>query len=433
MRIGDGVAGFGIPCDHRCVSCDGIFLYRIFNVLASLFRIQFRKRTRPAVSFVQNKTLSGILSVRQKMNGNAVRPLAVLIVAVVPGLGDRKTGLVRHIAVCDGKSGCGVTVDLCRVPLDRVFRNRIDNFLSIRILGKIVKAPCPAVCGSNLLTRYLFAVRLKADGDAVRPLAVLVILIIPDLTAAYLCRLHLVRNSDRVAAVIDVFVILADRVGNRKVDRLIAQLITDRCLHLYQSIPAVLPQNPAECILISDDLRQTLSVRRKLNRTSRRVRHRSSVTCCIITVQLINSSCQRSMIRRAYFVQLDIGIAAAAAAGRIDVHLLFNRLGISLQRCRIGIGLLVLARYICAVGDLHLRLIRNLHGQSRILILVSDLVRRSDHKRIFQETQVGGQLIRQRQLIGSGQKIIRVRIHHQLVSCAIVILLGRGFGHFFAQ
>ena len=102
----------------------------------------------------------------------------ILVVLILPGLGDRHAGLSRRIGICDV-----IIPDFCAVFCYCIFRDGISNLLAVLILRKIFKAVCPVAIRIRLHCRVglFFVIGKQPDRDASRTLPVLVVPVIPGL------------------------------------------------------------------------------------------------------------------------------------------------------------------------------------------------------------------------------------------------------------
>ena len=160
---------------------------------AAALLIQAGPCVSPAVRFVQRHRISRFLSVRVQLNLYAVRALPVLIILVRPVLGDGHAGLARRVPVGDV-----VPADFCAVSVHSIFRHGVVDRLAALILRKACKLPGPRSVRTRLHSRafLLNAVRQKVDRDALRPVSVLIVSVIPGLRPGYINRLRLMSVSD---------------------------------------------------------------------------------------------------------------------------------------------------------------------------------------------------------------------------------------------
>ena len=118
-------------------------------------------------------------AIRQQVHRDARGPLAVLIVAVVPALGDGHAGLLRHVGVGDGEAACHAARDLHGVTFHRFFGDGIDDFLPILILVQAGEGVCPIIRRRQGRIVLLLAIRQQIHLDALGLLAVLVVVVLP--------------------------------------------------------------------------------------------------------------------------------------------------------------------------------------------------------------------------------------------------------------
>ena len=118
-------------------------------------------------------------AVRQQVDRDLFRPPAVLVIMIFPGLHTGNVCLARCAAV-----GHIEAVDLGLIIRYRILRDRIDDFLTAGISGKILKAVAPAGPCGNGTAVGLFPIRQEADRDLFRSPPILIIMIFPGLGSA---------------------------------------------------------------------------------------------------------------------------------------------------------------------------------------------------------------------------------------------------------
>ena len=121
------------------------------------------------------------LTVSQQVHGDGSRPLAVLVVRVVPDLGTGDAGHARSMGVGDGVAGSSVAGDGGLIAGHLQLFNCILNLNALFILGQVGELPAPAVGGLHFLASHFLAVGSQTDGDAIGTQAILVVLVLPDL------------------------------------------------------------------------------------------------------------------------------------------------------------------------------------------------------------------------------------------------------------
>ena len=136
----------------------------------------------PAVGLTQLNAVD-LRTFRQQIYGNAVGALAVLIVSIVPNLGDRNLKSLGNMAVGDGITSCSRAGDHRFLILrNRVFRNGVGNFLAVSMLFQILKLSGPVIGGAEGQSlSSVSAVCQQLYGNAYRTEAGFVIFVIPDL------------------------------------------------------------------------------------------------------------------------------------------------------------------------------------------------------------------------------------------------------------
>ena len=166
----------GISGDGSFIAFHLNFLDGVDNFLAVLEFIQSGKGIRPVVATAEGLGISDRLAICQQLYSNAFRLDAVLIVVVFPNLPDRDTGLARRVAVGDVEA-----IHLRGITRYGILGNGVDDFITIRILRQIGKTPLPAILcgyGLRLLCQFL-PVGIDPDDDRLRPLAVLIVVVVP--------------------------------------------------------------------------------------------------------------------------------------------------------------------------------------------------------------------------------------------------------------
>ncbi len=131
MRIIDRKTIQRIASNNRIVSGNCDFLYGVNNSLAFLINIKIRKAAGPVIACVQQKFLTGSVTISQQNYGNIIGTDAVLIIPVSPSFCYSNAGLFRCVAV-----GHIITIDNCRVTLNGILCNGItDQAAAVFILG----------------------------------------------------------------------------------------------------------------------------------------------------------------------------------------------------------------------------------------------------------------------------------------------------------
>ena len=104
VGVCDNVTCGHIAGNFGSVTVNGSFLYGILDLGAAVILEKSLKGVRPAVCFRESKGIARLCAVGKKLNGNAVGAFAVVIVGVVPYLGNIYRYLGRYYLVCDGRS-----------------------------------------------------------------------------------------------------------------------------------------------------------------------------------------------------------------------------------------------------------------------------------------------------------------------------------------
>ena len=174
--LGGGIAG-------RVVR--RILPYQLFlNAVGNLLTISMGRQVGEAVlplGFGVHGSGVNLLIASQQVHDDSSRPLAILVVRVIPGLGTGDAGHARSMGVGDGvaaRSGAG---DAGGVVLHRFLAHGILDFHAARVLGQLGELPVPAVRGGHFLGGHGLAVSSQLDGDLAGTQAILVILVLPNL------------------------------------------------------------------------------------------------------------------------------------------------------------------------------------------------------------------------------------------------------------
>ena len=90
-----------------------------------------------------------LAAVSQQADCDAIRPCAVLVVVVVPGLGSVDIDLFRLVGVCDGIAGLGIACDSRSISGYSDFLDGVCDLLTILIFIQIREAGRPAGGGEK--------------------------------------------------------------------------------------------------------------------------------------------------------------------------------------------------------------------------------------------------------------------------------------------
>ena len=208
-----------------------IFGPGVFNLNTSSVLRQILNRCCPAVRLVQRDTLS-----IAQYNSQALRPLAILVVFVVPDLHDGRFGLFRCMAV--GPAAFVALGIRCirRITVNRVFGEGVLNLHACFILRQVRRSHS---IGVLLVRRYrdlvliglsdIFLARQQMDlalvGSLIRTDAILVVSVVPGLR-------YLQAGRSGCIAV--------RQAGNRSVHAGIGQSVAFRQTFFRPGIPIVL-------------------------------------------------------------------------------------------------------------------------------------------------------------------------------------------------
>ena len=179
MRVLHVIAG-----DVRIVTFDGVLGDRVFDQSAILIHGKIGEAPLPAKG--RGYGLAGhLLAIGKEANGDACRPDAVLVVRVAPGLAAFHVHRSGHMRVRHVVAG-----DVRGIAFHRVLGDGVDDLnaavsvLVDLVLRQFAEVPRPAIVLGHGRAGDLFAVGKQMDGDTLRTLPVLVVVIRPGLAAA---------------------------------------------------------------------------------------------------------------------------------------------------------------------------------------------------------------------------------------------------------
>ena len=161
--------------------------------------VQTGERGRPLVGRGQRRLID-LLAVGKQRHGDALGPLAVPVVIVVPDLRDRDLGLLGLVGVRDGEAVCHVAaVHGLVIVLDLGFLDAVlDLLVAVVVDVEIGPGVAPVLRArqrDGIAQRD--AVGEQLDFDALGPLAVLVVRVVPDLRDRDIAQRHAaVRKGD---------------------------------------------------------------------------------------------------------------------------------------------------------------------------------------------------------------------------------------------
>ena len=208
VGVGHIVAG-----DSGGVARDGLLFDGVDMLLAIGVLGQVGKAPGPAV--LPGDGLAGVLlTVLHQLDDDGFGAQAVVVVIVRPGLlaGDLHGLILVGIDQIHAAAGGGVL-------FHRHLMDVVIDLLTAVVLGHILELPGPAVRGGDGLAGDFRGVRHEDHNDALRALAVVVVIVLPGLLAGQIDRLNLVVIDDIVAAhdggVALGHSLLADGVGDR--------------------------------------------------------------------------------------------------------------------------------------------------------------------------------------------------------------------------
>ena len=219
MAVGNHKAGGSIAGNRSIITIYCHFLDSIGNFFSILIFVQAGKGTCPVVAVAENKVFPCILAVCQQLDSNAFRTDAVLIVVIHPCFCYLDTGLFRCVAIGNIEIRIGR-----RVAVYSILGDGIGDFLTVCILGKICKAPFPAIFSGygQCFIFQLCSVCIEADGNGIRTFSVLVVGVIPRLGTGNLCGFWSVAVGNHKAggsiagnrSIITIYCHFLDSIGN---------------------------------------------------------------------------------------------------------------------------------------------------------------------------------------------------------------------------
>ena len=176
MGIGNSKACRGGTADLGFITRYRYFRNGIGNLFPFTVFVQAGEGSLPVVVAAEGQGLIGFLPIRQQLHSHTLRPQPVLVVVVRPCLCHRNAGLLRRVSI-----GHIVAIHHGGITRNRIFGDGIEDFLTVCILRQAGKTPLPAILcgyGLRLLCQFL-PVGIDPDGDRLRPLAVLIVVVIP--------------------------------------------------------------------------------------------------------------------------------------------------------------------------------------------------------------------------------------------------------------
>ena len=185
MRVGHREALFGIAAYFGCIAFRYIFLDGVRDVVSfGILLIHSLERPLPVIGGSNGNTACLLITLHQ-VQSNALRTDAVLVIRIIPYLGngylDRLRLILRHVRV-----GHIVTIHFRSVSFHLVLGDAVNDLLSAFVNRQILKVPAPVVAFTHRLAADRLAVRKQIDGDRLRADSVLVVLIIPGLGTGHI-------------------------------------------------------------------------------------------------------------------------------------------------------------------------------------------------------------------------------------------------------
>ena len=120
-----------------------------------------------------------LLPIGKQVNGNANRPLSILVLSIVPCLASADTDGFRFMCVLYVAS-----TYLSFVTFYCILRDGVYDLLSVFILVKVCEVPFPAIRCRYFLACDLLSIGMQVDGNAGWPFSILVLSIVPCLASA---------------------------------------------------------------------------------------------------------------------------------------------------------------------------------------------------------------------------------------------------------
>ena len=200
VGVGHGIAGSSVAGHgHGVAGRHGIFFHGILDLFALAELVKVLEGVGPAVSLIQFNRLAGSLVISQQVNGHARGALVVLVVGVFPDLGHLHFGLFDLVGVGDVVAFHLGGVDVLQF-LGQIFLNAVGNFLTISMGRQVGEAVLPLGLGVHSLGFLHLTVSQQVHGDGSRPLAVLVVRVVPGLGAGDASHTRIMSVGDGVAA-----------------------------------------------------------------------------------------------------------------------------------------------------------------------------------------------------------------------------------------
>ena len=101
MRVGNHISVLRVPCDLRLILLNSDLGNAVGNCLPCLVAWKILKGSLPVRVCCQGKGLSGLLAVCQKLYCNPGRSQLILVIGIVPDLGDRHFCHLWLVGICE--------------------------------------------------------------------------------------------------------------------------------------------------------------------------------------------------------------------------------------------------------------------------------------------------------------------------------------------
>ena len=176
VRVSDLEAVGLVTGDDGVVAFNSDFLNGIDDLGAGGELVKIGERAGPVVADAEDQGLAGIAAVGQQLHGDIIGTLAILIVGVVPNLGDRDRGLGNFMGVGDD-----VAVVSGGVTVNSDFFDGVIDGLAVLVDFQTAEGSLPAIGLGEGSGGDINAVGQQLHGDRLGADAVLVVVVVPDL------------------------------------------------------------------------------------------------------------------------------------------------------------------------------------------------------------------------------------------------------------
>ena len=101
MGVGNGEPVIHISLNNRFISVDSYLFYGVFNFFTCFEFVKTREACCPIVCITENNCVPGLLTISHQNYSNICRAYAVLIILVVPYLGNCNISLISGMCIGD--------------------------------------------------------------------------------------------------------------------------------------------------------------------------------------------------------------------------------------------------------------------------------------------------------------------------------------------